>query len=476
MALSIPCSQSIQDCVCTDDPISNYSSENPDEPVFFGHFNTPPVTGTFFAPGCLAICESTVSQAAADECAQLQAEQCSIDSTPTAGNPVPPNRSTMQFTTASPLDSACIDDIIVVAFNVIGGTSPYTFAQVSGDLPDGTALDPDGTLAGTVTAGGTFTFAVRATDVNGRTVTKSFSMSVIEITSPSKLPDGERGSPYEYTLLSTGASSPVWTVDVDELPPGLSLSATGVISGTPTTPGYYPFTVTLSDSTTECSKVFTIEFDPLEYWKLDEASGNRVGSVNGIDLVPFGAVGSSTGIIGNAWRWTSTAVTLESGNVAGLNKTGSVSVSGWYRLDVRADATPHNIFSWFFKDGGGSSVGSLHLWSSTNQFTLQLQGVATLTLNCPFVIAVGTWYFFHAFYDVSTGKITLEINLASQGTSASGTTVNASVTANFALLSVLTGAGNDFRVDEIAVRDYLPNFSELLAFYNNGNGSSWPLP
>lgn len=45
-----------------------------------------------------------------------------------------------------------------------GGTAPYTFSLVIGALPTGLSLAPDGTLSGTPTAAGTYSFTVRATD------------------------------------------------------------------------------------------------------------------------------------------------------------------------------------------------------------------------------------------------------------------------------------------------------------------------
>jgi len=67
---------------------------------------------------------------------------------------------------------------------------------------------------------------------------------------PSVLPSGQVGVPYSTTLLATGAPPYTWTVTGGAPPPGLTLNpATGVISGTPTTAGMYPFWVEVADST-----------------------------------------------------------------------------------------------------------------------------------------------------------------------------------------------------------------------------------
>lgn len=62
---------------------------------------------------------------------------------------------------------------------------------------------------------------------------------------------GTVGSSYPSTTLSaTGGTAPYsWAIQTGTLPPGLTLaSMTGVISGTPTAPGTYPFSVRVTDT------------------------------------------------------------------------------------------------------------------------------------------------------------------------------------------------------------------------------------
>jgi uncharacterized protein YhjY with autotransporter beta-barrel domain len=57
-----------------------------------------------------------------------------------------------------------------------GGVAPYTYALASGALPAGTSLNAStGTVSGTPTAAGSFTYAIRATDSQGTPVTATGS-------------------------------------------------------------------------------------------------------------------------------------------------------------------------------------------------------------------------------------------------------------------------------------------------------------
>jgi hypothetical protein len=61
---------------------------------------------------------------------------------------------------------------------------------------------------------------------------------------------GVVSSAYSVTISAAGGTSPyVFSLVSGALPPGLSLnSTTGVISGTPTTPGTYSFTLKVTDT------------------------------------------------------------------------------------------------------------------------------------------------------------------------------------------------------------------------------------
>ena len=143
-------------------------------------------------------------------------------------------------------------------FTASGGTPPYSFAIVSGTLPAGLTLASNGVLAGTPTAGGSFTFTVRALDSSTgsgpysglRTYTLTINAPAITV-APTTLPNGAAGTAYSQTLSASGGTAPYsFAITAGALPAGLTLSAAGVLSGTPTASGTFNFTVTATDAST----------------------------------------------------------------------------------------------------------------------------------------------------------------------------------------------------------------------------------
>ncbi len=132
-----------------------------------------------------------------------------------------------------------------------GGTSPYTWAVTFGSLPTGLTLDATGLLHGTPTAAGTFSFTVQVTDSVSATATASFTIIITTITiSPTSLPNGKADTTYTIPALSATGGTPAytWSIISGALPPGLSLTSGGVISGAPTVSGTFSFTIRVTDS------------------------------------------------------------------------------------------------------------------------------------------------------------------------------------------------------------------------------------
>jgi hypothetical protein len=155
-----------------------------------------------------------------------------------------------------------------------GGAGTLTYALTSGStLPTGVTLNSaTGAFSGTPATAGTYSFVVKASDAYGDSATSpTYSLVVsypaMHITT-STLPTGYVGSAYNSTALAaTGgagvSSNYAWTVASGSvLPTGLSLSSTGVISGTPTgSAGTNSVTFTVTDSTSGLGTSATLSIE-----------------------------------------------------------------------------------------------------------------------------------------------------------------------------------------------------------------------
>jgi hypothetical protein len=146
-----------------------------------------------------------------------------------------------------------------------GGTPPYIWSVSSGLLPSGINLDSNsGTLAGTPTAVGSFTFTLRAVDSVSAFAERQFQITIaagLIITTAPVLAPATVGLPYAQPLDAAGGRPPyIWSISNGGLPAGVTLNAaTGAIGGTPAAAGTFQFTVDVSDSLArKASKAFNL--------------------------------------------------------------------------------------------------------------------------------------------------------------------------------------------------------------------------
>jgi flagellar basal body-associated protein FliL len=151
------------------------------------------------------------------------------------------------FITANCVTINAVENLPITPVTMVGsgGTGPYTFSATG--LPAGLTMSSTGTISGTPTVSGIFNYTVTVTDSAGHQGTVNCSVAPftascegitavvgVAITPVTMTASGGAGGP--YTFSATG------------LPAGLTMSTTGVISGTPTVIGTFPYTVTIKDS------------------------------------------------------------------------------------------------------------------------------------------------------------------------------------------------------------------------------------
>jgi hypothetical protein len=131
-----------------------------------------------------------------------------------------------------------------------------------------------------------------------RTLTLTID-SPISITT-STLPQGAVGTPYAVTLKSTGTAVGdvlTWSLYVGTLPPGISLSPEGVLSGTPTTSGSYYMLIQLLDTqpngqtvSTRRSLTLVVVASPLAITNASSLSAGLIGESYSQQMAATGGV------------------------------------------------------------------------------------------------------------------------------------------------------------------------------------------
>ncbi len=137
-----------------------------------------------------------------------------------------------------------------------GGTTPYTYSVFAGLLPAGTTLNAStGTVSGTPTAAGAFSYSIKATD-NGspaQTATQVVSGTIAPATltlAATASSATKVGQAYSQTNAASGGTAPyTYSVSAGAVPAGVTLNAaTGAVSGTPTAAGAFSYTIKVTDS------------------------------------------------------------------------------------------------------------------------------------------------------------------------------------------------------------------------------------
>jgi hypothetical protein len=153
--------------------------------------------------------------------------------------------------TPSALASATVGSAYSAPLNAVGGSAPYLWSVASGSLPPGLSLSSSGLISGTPTQAMTASFTVEARDAFDCAATRLYTLVVncpsLGIT-PATLSSAYYGSAYSQQLAASGGIGPyTWSVIAGTPPGGITLSSSGLLSGTSTVYGTASFTVRAED-------------------------------------------------------------------------------------------------------------------------------------------------------------------------------------------------------------------------------------
>jgi hypothetical protein len=205
------------------------------------------------------------------------------------------------------------------------GLQPLSFPIVSGTLE--VARGSTGTISGQ-------NFARGSTDTGGivgtATLSGSFTAALGAPTwQTTALPNATRNTSYTTSVLATFASS-YDLQTAGTLPPGLSLSSSGLISGTPTTAGSFSFTVIATNTDGSSTRSFSILVNPSlpEYTDSSVASTAVLGTAysDGVAAIEAASYSIFSGALPNGLSLNTSTGAI----------TGTPTTSGTYTFIIRA--------------------------------------------------------------------------------------------------------------------------------------------
>ncbi|MGA7963471.1 MAG: choice-of-anchor D domain-containing protein, partial [Candidatus Acidiferrales bacterium] len=298
----------------------------------------------------------------------------------------------LQITTSSPLPGASVGVLYSATLAATGGTPPYSWSFSSGTLPPGLTVGSTGTITGTPTTAGPYSFTVQVTDSMSptpNTAMATFGLTVTGSTGgaltilPTSLPDGEVTLPYGATIVASGGTPPyTYAVTTGTITSGLTLNGTtGQISGFPSCCTPATFTVTATDSASNKatqSYTITVQTAPtgagnsllngyyaIEFHTFNEATGQEEGIVGSLN---FNSSGDFTGEVDyNFNGQTAQGVSVGGSYVVGPDNRGIMNFqlpSGTFQYFVLAVGNTYRgvassaAITNFADDTGTGNIGS----------------------------------------------------------------------------------------------------------------------
>lgn len=364
------------------------------------------------------------------------------------------------------LADASIGSSYHVSLAVSGGSAPYAWSIIAGTLPAGLSLSPAGVIAGAPTAPGTVTFTVQVTDnSNPRNLQVQVLMLTVRVPPPpalvvttASLPAGTVGAPYAASLSAAGGAEPYhWSIAAGTLPAGLSVSPSGVISGTPGTAGAVSITVQVSDASKPANTATRVLMLTIHGSGLAVATATLASGTTG---QAYSAALTATG--GTApYSWSVSAGALPAGLSlsAGGVISGTPSTAGTANLTVQvsdaASNTANRALSLVVNaptlnlttstlPSGQINVGYSTTLSGSGGTTPYTWAIsvgalpAGLTLSAASGVISGT--------PTAAGSSSFTVQLTDAGTPAQSRTRALTLTINPSALSVVTGSLPDGRV------------------------------
>ena len=360
-----------------------------------------------------------------------------------------------------------------------GFPATYTYSNVGNALPNGLILDASGLLSGTPATGtgGVYHLTFQVSNGIAPDGMQNFTLTVNE--APAITSDASAtftvGTAGTLTLSASGFPAPTFS-ETGPLPGGVTLSSSGVLSGTPDadTDGSYPITITASNGVgSDATQSFTLTVNPttctapppnmISWWAGDGNASDLVGGHDG--TFAGGANSNNAGEVGNAFLFQ------------GGNDVVTVPNSTAYDFGVNE----FTIDTWVsFNSVSGSDVLVAHdegtgflnkwiFWLKDGNLAIHLDGPAVgggVDITVPFSPATGLWY--HVAVTRSANTYKFYVNGAQLGTDQTNTANFPSANAPLTLGQAESLAAMNGFLDEVQIFSRALTQQELAGIYYAG--------
>lgn len=289
------------------------------------------------------------------------------------------------------------------------------------------------------------------------------------------LPAGVRGESYSTLLASARGTGQVTNSVVGgALPPGLSLSPAGLLSGTPAVAGSFSFTVRATDGAgLSADQSFVLQVNSRSatpagiaaWWR---AEGNGLDAAGANNAILVNATTYAPGKVGQAFSLSGANDALKIPDAPAL-RPASLTLEAWVMF-----AALNNPSYLFAKPLGTGTLDSFLLYYNNGI----LDGVIADNsgfgpdVTAPFTPAPGQWYHLAYTFDDSSKRQTLYINGVPVNTSIANKSIAYDSNSLELGRDVENGAPAFFfagRIDEAAIYSRALGAAEIAAIYTAGS-------
>lgn len=219
----------------------------------------------------------------------------------------------------------------------------------------------------------------------------------------------------------------------------------------------------------------------VSFWKLEEASGNRLDAYTTVptvdksavnDLAPNATPGNAAGIVGNGLAVVSTSSqSVSIASNSSLQPGGvSFTITGWVKFNTLAGTAERIVtkFAGVIEYAVRVVIGS----SQIGLAVLDSTGLHSGNVNASTTISTGNWYFFAAWWDQPNATINCSVNNGTVASTSYGFAVNSGSGA-FSLGGT-TGFYTNGTIDAVGFWKRILTAEERTYLYRGGSGVEFP--